>query len=113
MFAYCFAYPGIEALPPFVLYGTDRMTRAAYQNAAKAWEQRMLTLESTEPIAFQRQNLGDYEISSLRLKQGPGAGRPRGFRAAPARPAAGLVTTGLVATQRPCGRTSRVMEFAG
>jgi NAD(P)H dehydrogenase (quinone) len=70
VFTYRFAYPGIEALPPFVLYGTDRMTRAAYQDAAKVWEQRMLTLESTEPIAFQRQNLGDYEISSPRLKRG-------------------------------------------
>ncbi|MFB7032324.1 hypothetical protein ACFCXG_37290, partial [Streptomyces sp. NPDC056295] len=37
----------------------------------KAWEQRLLTLESTEPIiAFRRQNFGDYEIPSLHLKAG-------------------------------------------
>ncbi|MFZ3495192.1 NAD(P)H-dependent oxidoreductase [Streptomyces sp. 5.8] len=63
-------YPGIEALPPFVLYGADRMTGADYADVAKAWVERLLTLESTEPIAFRRQNFGDYEIPSLRLKEG-------------------------------------------
>ncbi|KNB54032.1 NAD(P)H-dependent oxidoreductase [Streptomyces caatingaensis] len=63
-------YPGIEVLPPFVLYGADRMTGADYPDIAKAWEQRLLTLESTEPIAFRPQNFGDYEIPSLRLKEG-------------------------------------------
>jgi len=57
-------------LPPFVLYGTDRMTGEAYPDVAKAWEQRLLTLESTEPIAFRRQNFGDYEIPALHLKEG-------------------------------------------
>jgi NAD(P)H dehydrogenase (quinone) len=63
-------YPGIEVLPPFVLYGTDRMTDDDYPDVAKAWEQRLLTLESTESIAFRRQNFGDYEIPSLHLKEG-------------------------------------------
>lgn len=63
-------YPGIEALPPFVLYGADRMTGEDYADVAKAWVERLLTLESTEPIAFRRQNFGDYEIPSLRLKEG-------------------------------------------
>ncbi|WP_306368263.1 NAD(P)H-dependent oxidoreductase [Nocardiopsis sp. CC223A] len=63
-------YPGIEPLPPFVLHGTDRMTEADYADAAKAWEQRLLTLETTEPIPFRRQNFGDYEIPSLHLKEG-------------------------------------------
>ncbi|MGW2049844.1 NAD(P)H-dependent oxidoreductase [Streptomyces sp. NPDC001858] len=63
-------HPGIEVLPPFVLYGADRMTGADYPDVAKAWEQRLLTLESTEPIAFRRQNYGDYEIPSLHLKEG-------------------------------------------
>lgn len=63
-------YPGIEVLPPFVLYGTDRTTDAEYPDIAKAWEQRLLTLDSTEPIAFRRQNFGDYEIPSLHLKEG-------------------------------------------
>ena len=63
-------YPGIEVLPPFVLHGTDRMTADDYPDVAKAWEQRLLTLETTEPIAFRPQNFGDYEIPSLRLKDG-------------------------------------------
>ncbi|WP_435615466.1 NAD(P)H-dependent oxidoreductase [Streptomyces coelicoflavus] len=63
-------YPGLEVLPPFVLYGADRLTQGAYDDAAKAWRERLLSLETTEPIAFRRQNFGDYEIPSLRLKQG-------------------------------------------
>ncbi|RKS08265.1 NAD(P)H dehydrogenase (quinone) [Nocardiopsis sp. Huas11] len=63
-------HPGMEVLPPFVLYGADRMTDEDFPDAAKAWEQRLLTLDSTEPIAFRPQNHGDYEIPSLHLKEG-------------------------------------------
>lgn len=63
-------YPGMEVLPPFVLYGADRLTDEDYPDIATAWTQRLLTLESTEPIAFRQQNSGDYEIPSLRLKEG-------------------------------------------
>jgi NAD(P)H dehydrogenase (quinone) len=63
-------YAGIEVLPPFVLHGTHSMTREDHTDLAKAWEQRLLALESTDPIAFRRQNFGDYEIPSLRLKEG-------------------------------------------
>lgn len=63
-------YPGIESLPPFVLYGTDRMTDDEFGDVAKAWKERLLTLESTEPIPFRRQNFGDYELPSLQLKEG-------------------------------------------
>lgn len=63
-------YPGIEVLPPFVLYSTDRMTEEDYADVVKAWEQRLLTLESTEPIPFRQQNFGDYEIPALTLKEG-------------------------------------------
>ncbi|GHD23711.1 NAD(P)H-dependent oxidoreductase [Streptomyces galbus] len=72
-------YPGMEVLPPFVLYGTDRVTDEAFPDIAKAWEQRLLTLESTEPIAFRRQNAGDYEIPSLQLKEGLEPGGRTGF----------------------------------
>nr|WP_223297595.1 NAD(P)H-dependent oxidoreductase [Catenulispora acidiphila] len=63
-------YPGIDVLPPFVLYGTDHTTDEDFPAIAQAWKQRLLTLESTEPIAFRRQNFGDYEIPSLWLKEG-------------------------------------------
>ncbi|MFJ4677841.1 NAD(P)H-dependent oxidoreductase [Kitasatospora sp. NPDC088783] len=63
-------YPGLEVLPPFVVYGGDRLAEQDYPAVAAAWEQRLLTLESTEPIAFRPQNSGDYEIPSLHLKDG-------------------------------------------
>ncbi|TDU83543.1 NAD(P)H dehydrogenase (quinone) [Kribbella voronezhensis] len=61
-------YPGLEVLPPFVLYGTDRMTADEFKDAAKAWTERLLSLETTDPIPFRPQNFGDYEIPSLQLK---------------------------------------------
>ncbi|MER5887896.1 NAD(P)H-dependent oxidoreductase [Streptomyces sp. NPDC001941] len=63
-------YPGIEVLPPFVLYGTDRMTAEEYPAVAAAWQERLRTLDETAPIPFRRQNFGDYEIPSLHLKPG-------------------------------------------
>ncbi|MBC9711437.1 NAD(P)H-dependent oxidoreductase [Streptomyces sp. TRM66268-LWL] len=63
-------YPGIESVPPFVLYGTDRMTEQEFPDVAKAWRERLLALETTEPIPYRRQNFGDYEIPSLQLKEG-------------------------------------------
>lgn len=72
-------YPGMQVLPPFVLYSADRMTDVDFEIAAKAWKQRLLSLETTEPIAFRRQNFGDYEIPSLRLKEGLEAPGRQGF----------------------------------
>jgi NAD(P)H dehydrogenase (quinone) len=63
-------YPGMEVLPPFVMYGTSRVSDEDFADAAKAWEQRLLTLEETDPIPFRRQNGGDYEMPSLRLREG-------------------------------------------
>lgn len=63
-------YPGLEVLPPFVVYRADKITDGDFADAAKAWRERLLSLETTEPIAFRRQNAGDYEIPSLRLKEG-------------------------------------------
>ncbi|WP_110588634.1 NAD(P)H-dependent oxidoreductase [Microbacterium suaedae] len=63
-------YPGIEAVPPFVVYGSDRLSHEDFPAVARAWEERLLALEETEPIPFRRQNFGDYEIPSLTLKEG-------------------------------------------
>ncbi|WP_424217256.1 NAD(P)H-dependent oxidoreductase (plasmid) [Streptomyces sp. BI20] len=63
-------YPGLDVLPPFVLHGTDRTTEADHPAIAAAWRERLLALETTEPIPFRRQNFGDYEIPSLRLREG-------------------------------------------
>lgn len=53
-----------------MLYGTDRITDGEFEDAAKRWTERLLSLETATPIAFRRQNFGDYEIPSLRLKEG-------------------------------------------
>ncbi|MHC5908272.1 NAD(P)H-dependent oxidoreductase [Streptomyces sp. S6] len=63
-------HPGMEILPPFVVYRADRLTEDDRPELTKAWRQRLLTLEETEPIAYRRQNFGDYEIPSLHLKEG-------------------------------------------
>ncbi|CAL9324380.1 NAD(P)H-dependent oxidoreductase [Streptomyces sp. SudanB66_2053] len=63
-------FPGMDVLPPFVLYGADRVNDDIFPDVAKAWQQRLLTLETTEPIPFRPQNFGDYEMPSLQLKEG-------------------------------------------
>ncbi|WP_433760183.1 NAD(P)H-dependent oxidoreductase [Nocardia sp. CA-135398] len=63
-------YPGMDVLPPFLIYGTDRISPEDFTDAAKAWEQRLLTIEQTDPIAFRIQNGGDYELPALRLREG-------------------------------------------
>ncbi|WP_062988234.1 NAD(P)H-dependent oxidoreductase [Nocardia anaemiae] len=63
-------YPGMDVLPPFTIYGTDRISPEDVTDAAKAWEQRLLTIEQTDPIAFRTQNGGDYEMPALRLREG-------------------------------------------
>ncbi|MEV7414725.1 NAD(P)H-dependent oxidoreductase [Streptomyces sp. NPDC089919] len=63
-------HPGLEVLPPFVLFGADRMSVEDYPDVAKAWRERLLTLETTDPVPYRRQNFGDYEIPSLHLKEG-------------------------------------------
>ena len=72
-------YPGIEALPPFVVYRVDRYTDEDFAVAAKAWRERLLTLETTEPIGYRPQNGGDYEMPSLRLKPGLETPGTKGF----------------------------------
>lgn len=72
-------YPGMDVLPPFVTYGADRVSPADFTDAAKAWEQRLLSIEQTDPIAFRTQNGGDYELPALRLREGLEAKGRTGF----------------------------------
>ena len=50
-----------------------------FSDAAKAWEQRLLTLEDTDPIPYRTQNGGDYEIPALTLRSGRESVGDRGF----------------------------------
>lgn len=67
-------YPGYDVLPPFVTYSADRFDAARFEAAAEGLRERMRTLETTTPIAYRRQNGGDYRIPSMELREGLGAG---------------------------------------
>ncbi|MBV7535863.1 NAD(P)H-dependent oxidoreductase [Duganella sp. sic0402] len=62
-------YPGMEVLPPFLIYRTSRMDEGRFDQVSEALGQRLDTLESTAPIPFRRQNHGDYDIPALTLKE--------------------------------------------
>jgi hypothetical protein len=54
-------YAGAEVLPPVLISGTDRFTPSEGESAAKELHDRLLALPTTEPIAYRRQNSGDYD----------------------------------------------------
>lgn len=73
-------YPGFDVLRPFVVYKT--MLNFDAPKFAKITSELGLKLDNmfTEtPIPYRRQNGGDYEIPSLRLKEGI-SGEKHGFR---------------------------------
>ncbi|WP_114394628.1 NAD(P)H-dependent oxidoreductase [Oleisolibacter albus] len=72
-------YPGFTVLPPYVLYRADRLDAAGFAAAAAHLRERMRTLETTAPIAFRRQNGGDYTIPAMQLRPGLEAPGATGF----------------------------------
>ena len=62
-------YAGFDVLTPFLVHGSGRMTAELFQRTAHDLVQRVLTLSTTEPIPFRRQNTGDYD-DDLCLKPG-------------------------------------------
>lgn len=69
-------YPGYEVLPSFVVYRVDRFGEAEFAMAAEQLRERMRTLATTAPIAYRRQNGGDYLIPKMQLRpdlEDPGA----------------------------------------
>lgn len=72
-------YPGYEVLPPFVAYRVDRLDEAGFEDVAERLRQRMRTIAMTQPIAYRRQNGGDYLIPSMQLRPGLGEGDAAGF----------------------------------
>ncbi len=61
-------YPGFDVLPPFVVHRTSRVDAARFASIQEELGQRLDRLWSTEPIAYRKQNAGDYEIPALTLK---------------------------------------------
>ena len=72
-------YPGFDVLPPFVAYRVDRLDEARFALIAEALRERMRTLGTCAPIAYRRQNGGDYLIPSLQLRAGLGEPGQSGF----------------------------------
>lgn len=72
-------YPGYEVLPPFVAYRVDRLDEAGFSDVAESLRTRMRTLATTQPIAYRRQNGGDYLIPAMQLRAGLGGRAAAGF----------------------------------
>ncbi|MBO1337425.1 NAD(P)H-dependent oxidoreductase [Streptomyces sp. VRA16 Mangrove soil] len=72
-------HPGMEVLPPYVLYRAGRLTPEAFAAAADSWRERLLTLETTAPVPYRVQNAGDYELPEGRLREGLEAPGRSGF----------------------------------
>jgi NAD(P)H dehydrogenase (quinone) len=68
-------YPGFEVLPPYVVHRTSRVDEARFHAIRDELGQRIDTLWETPPIAFRRQNAGDYEIPELTLREDIAPGR--------------------------------------
>lgn len=73
-------YPGMEVLPPFLLYRTRTVDEARFAAIREELGRRLDTLATTPPIPYRRQNHGDYEIPAMTLKSdlAPGV---EGFKA--------------------------------
>jgi len=61
-------YPGFDVLPPHVIYRTGKIDAAAFAKVCDELGQRLDTLWTTAPIAFRKQNAGDYHIPQLTLR---------------------------------------------
>jgi NAD(P)H dehydrogenase (quinone) len=61
-------YPGMQVLPPFLVYRADRMNEERFAEVRARLGQRLDTLATAAPIPYRLQNGGDYEIPSMILK---------------------------------------------
>ncbi|WP_165496878.1 NAD(P)H-dependent oxidoreductase [Phytopseudomonas dryadis] len=68
-------YPGFEVLPAHAIYRTSRIDDAGFAQACAALGERLDALWTTAPIAFRKQNAGDYLIPELTLRPELAPGR--------------------------------------
>lgn len=62
-------YPGFSVLPPLVLYRVQKSAQERFADWCAALTQRLDRLAQDQPIAFRRQNGGEYEIPALTLRE--------------------------------------------
>ncbi len=67
-------YPGFDVLPPHVIYRTGQIDDAGFTAVSDALGQRLDQIWTTAPIAFRKQNAGDYLIPELTLRPELAAG---------------------------------------
>lgn len=67
-------YPGFDILPPFTLYRTGRTDSARFAVLCAELGDRLDNLFVTEPVAYYRQNDGNYTIPALTLRDDLAAG---------------------------------------
>lgn len=71
-------YPGFSVLPPLVLYRVQKSAQERFDSWCTALAQRLDRLAQDQPIAFRRQNGGEYAIPALTLREDLAEGE-RGF----------------------------------
>jgi NAD(P)H dehydrogenase (quinone) len=62
-------YPGFDVLPPLVVYRSGKMDEARYGELTRQLTQRLDDLWHTAPLAYRKQNGGDYAIPELTLRE--------------------------------------------
>ncbi len=71
-------YPGFDVLPPVLVYRASRVDEAGYAAVTAELAARLDGLATDAPIAFRKQNGGDYSIPALELRPELSPGR-QGF----------------------------------
>lgn len=64
-------YPGMDVMPPFVVYESVRLGEDAFAAHADALGARLARLFTDAPIAYRQQNFGEYDAEQVLL---PGLG---------------------------------------
>jgi len=63
-------YPGFEVLTAHVIYRTSNIDALRFDAEAERLRERMRNLETETPIAYRKQNFGDYRIPEMELREG-------------------------------------------
>ena len=66
-------YPGMDVLPPFTAYQSDRLKAEQWPSIAEAFKARLDGLFTDDPLPFRRQNGGHYDAQQV-LKADLGQG---------------------------------------
>jgi len=63
-------YPGFDVLPAHVIYQASQMDTSRFAAEAERLRERMTMVATEPPIAYRKQNFGDYRIPEMELIEG-------------------------------------------